>query len=77
MATIGVFKHGDRSQETNEARIRVCPHGGSHDPKCAASWQVAMVHKVVFPLANLVGKPSMGALMEGRFERFCGLEEPL
>jgi hypothetical protein len=36
-----------------------------------------MVHKVVFPSASLVGKPSMGALMEGRFERLCGLEEPL
>ena len=36
-----------------------------------------MVHKVVFPSASLVGKPSMGALMEVRFERLCGLEEPL
>ena len=46
-------------------------------PKCAASWQGAMVHKVVFPSASLVGKPSMGALMEVCFERLCGLEEPL
>ncbi len=32
---------------------------------------------MVFPSASLVGKPSMGALMEVRFERLCGLEEPL
>ncbi len=38
---------------------------------------VAVINKVVFPPASLVGKPSMGALMEGRFERLCGLEEPL
>ena len=41
------------------------------------SWQVAVVHKVVFPSASLVGKPSMGALMEVSFKRLCGLEEPL
>ena len=38
---------------------------------------VAAVHKVVFPSASLVGKPSMGALMEVRFERLYGLGEPL
>ena len=32
---------------------------------------------MVFPSASLVGKPSMGALMEVCFERLCGLEEPL
>ncbi len=44
---------------------------------CAFSWQVAAVHKVVFPSASLVGKPSMGALMEVCFKRLRGLEEPL
>jgi hypothetical protein len=28
---------------------------------------VAVINKVVFPPASLVGKPSMGALIEGRF----------
>ena len=48
------FKHGDRGQETNEARTRVCPYGGSHDQSVRRRGKLLRSTRWFFPQPALL-----------------------